>query len=156
MDNELEHYGVLGMKWGIQKDPSKAYAKAGAKLSKLDRKANISSLKSASSEQYAIKKQRRAAGAILFPKMKAKAASRATRHALKRYQRSQELQVKAFRWNEKMKKAFRNVTVSNMNPDYVSLGEKYSKMSLDSIMKNNVSINSLMSIDDYYRRIARS
>lgn len=34
--SELMHYGVLGMKWGIRKDPDKAYAKSIKKLRRLD------------------------------------------------------------------------------------------------------------------------
>lgn len=153
--NELEHYGVLGMRWGVRKDPDRAYEKAGSKLAKLDKKSNLIQLKGAAKEQKATKKQRKASSAMLFQKSKAKSASKATRKALKTYQKAQELQVKAYRWNEQMKKAFSNTKVSNLNPDYVALGEKYSKMTLDSIMKQNVSVNSLMNIDDYYRRMAR-
>lgn len=36
--NELMHYGVLGMKWGVRKNPSKAYSKATGKQTKLDQK----------------------------------------------------------------------------------------------------------------------
>lgn len=32
--NELQHYGVLGMKWGVRKNPSKAYARAVKKKEK--------------------------------------------------------------------------------------------------------------------------
>lgn len=33
---ELEHYGVIGMKWGVRKDPERAYERASKKLKKLD------------------------------------------------------------------------------------------------------------------------
>lgn len=148
----LEHYGVLGMKWGVRKDPDRAYERAGAKLTKLDRKVDKLNLKGSKREQKAVKKQRKASSAILFPRYKARRASKATRKALKRYQKAQEKQIKAYRWNEEMKRAFKGVKVKNLNQDYVKLGEKYSKLSLDTIMKNNVSVNALMNIDEYYRR----
>ena len=36
-DGELKHYGVVGMKWGVRKDPAKAYFKAHKKLRKLEK-----------------------------------------------------------------------------------------------------------------------
>lgn len=153
--DELEHYGVLGMKWGIHKNPDKAYSKAGKKLEKLDKRASKYNAKGARKEQKAVKRQRKASSAILFPRWKAKRASKATRKALKSYQKAQEKEIKAYRWHESMRKAFEGVTVSNMNPSYVSLGEKYAKNSIDNIMKNNVSVNSIMNIDEYYRNMAR-
>lgn len=36
-DNELKHYGVIGMKWGVHRgNVSSAYGKATAKRKKLD------------------------------------------------------------------------------------------------------------------------
>lgn len=152
MDGSLQHYGVLGMKWGVRKDPERAYSKAGAKLEKLDTKASNLSAKGAKREQKAVTKQRKASSAIFFQKSRARRASNATRKALKAYQKAQEKQIKAYRWNESMKKAFKDVRVKNMDQKYVSLGEKYSKTTIDQIMQNNVSVNALMNIDEYYRR----
>lgn len=38
-EQELRHYGVLGMKWGVRKNPVKAYAKASKKKKKLEDRA---------------------------------------------------------------------------------------------------------------------
>lgn len=154
-DNELEHYGVLGMKWGVHKNPDRAYEKAGRKLLKLDKKVKRLSDKGAKREQKALNKQRKASSAILFQRSKAKSASKATRKALKAYQKSQEAEVKAYRWNEVMQKVFKDVKVSNMNKEYVKLGNLYAKNSIDNIMKNNISVNSMMNIDEYYRNMSR-
>lgn len=34
--NSLKHYGVLGMRWGVRKNPQKAFAKAQKKMTRLD------------------------------------------------------------------------------------------------------------------------
>lgn len=151
----LEHYGVLGMKWGVRKDPDRAYERSGKKLERLDKKASKFSAKGAEREQKAVKKQRKASSAMIFQKSKARRASKATRKALKAYQKAQEREIKAYRWNEQMKKTFKDVKLNNMDQRYVDLGNKYAQMSIDSIMKNNVSVNSLMNIDDYYRRMSQ-
>lgn len=48
-NNYLIHYGVLGMKWGVRKDPQKAFSKAQKKYEKIRSKS--SSLKAKASKK---------------------------------------------------------------------------------------------------------
>ena len=49
MNNDyLAHYGVIGMRWGVRKDPGRAYEKAANKFNKLSSKSDRAMEKSAS------------------------------------------------------------------------------------------------------------
>ncbi len=37
-DEELMHYGVLGMRWGVRKNPARAFTRASKKMDRLDYK----------------------------------------------------------------------------------------------------------------------
>ena len=45
MENELQHYGVVGMRWGRRKNVSRAFGKASKKADRLTNKANKADLK---------------------------------------------------------------------------------------------------------------
>lgn len=55
-DDDVEHYGVFGMKWGVRKDPDRAYRKSISKLSTLDKKREASAIKSAKLDARSAKK----------------------------------------------------------------------------------------------------
>lgn len=60
MNNELKHYGVLGMKWGVRRNPPKAYSKAVKKKNRLDDKSSSLQIKGAKTLKRANKKLKKA------------------------------------------------------------------------------------------------
>lgn len=142
-DQSLEHYGVLGMKWGVRKDPQKAYDKSGQKLQKLDTKATKYTNQAQKSMEKAWQKNNRAQRAILFKGIKKWRAAGQTNRTIKKYANAKRYESKAMRWQRSREKAFKDVTVGNLNPDYEALGKKYSNMTLENMMANNTSMNSL-------------
>lgn len=90
-DRELQHYGVLGMKWGVRKNPTKAYVKATKKQRRLDRRAKyysneVENIKKGLEEARQVEKERVNAKQISQAKMNIAARDLASKTA--RYEKS--------------------------------------------------------------------
>lgn len=120
--NELYHYGVKGMRWGVRKNPDKAYSKASNKLRKLDAKLNKLTNKSVDispkTAKYEAKKGKtdrkltklrsnastkryKADTAILFQNTKEKSARKAERKLARYEHKAAKMDAKFARQNYK-------------------------------------------------------
>ena len=149
MDEELQHYGVIGMKWGVRKDPDRAYSKAGEKLKNLDKRATTRNLKAQVKMEKAWAKNNTAQRAWVFKGIKKWRAAGQTNRTLKEYAKVQRDVSKAMRWQKSMAKAFKDVDIKNIDKETEALGKKYADMTLDDLMANNVIMNALY---DMYKR----
>lgn len=128
--DDIEHYGVLGMKWGVRKDPQRAYERANKKLEKLDRRIIKSEKKVEKAQKKSIKKQEKAIKAFFFPKDKSRRAIKSLKKVNKLHLKAQKRMRKAVKWYQSMEDAFRDVKLSDLKTrsEYVELGKKYSEM----------------------------
>ena len=105
MTDELYHYGVLGMKCGVKRNPGAAYAKATSKSSRL---VNQYINKSSRANSY-----------------NENARSRGRRYITEIGRGVTERRIKkAVNWNKKVSKAFKNADVSKIDNSVVDAGRK--------------------------------
>lgn len=119
-NNQLTHYGVLGMKWGVRKNPTKAYNRAIQKKNKLENKYAKTNLKSAKLQAKATKQMARAT-----TKAKAQKAQRTQFKAAKLNLQSAKLQSKSLRWAKQIEKTFSNYEIRMVTDSEIKSGKKY-------------------------------
>jgi len=112
----LEHYGVIGMKWGLRKakpsSQSRAFRKSAKKALKLEKRSNKTAVK----------------GAKLVLKGVTKKKQDVYMKGLSLQLKSVKLQKKADRWEKLMRENFKDVSIDNIDEKSLKQGKAFISM----------------------------
>ena len=116
------HYGVLGMKWGVRKNPSKAFGQASQKADRLNRRVDRAVTKVSRKEKKLARVNKSYTG-IGF------AGVRDVGHASANYYKAQKKllkrQNKAKKWIDTMESTFANTKVTEISQKDLARGKQY-------------------------------
>lgn len=140
-DGELEHYGRLGMRWGMHIfGKEKTYQRSMDKLAKLDKKVKIGGYRSSVQENTALYYGSKANSASTYAK-----ANRYHRRAAKRWKRSgkyarqaNRAYKKATKFVEAMNAEFADKSIDWFRTQDIALGEKYCVDVLQRARENSI------------------
>jgi hypothetical protein len=137
-EQELQHYGVVGMKWGVRhakrlsskgntekstKVMSKHYTKAANKIATTQKKAVEKNLKAAKLQKKALKKEANATTEKQYQKARKK-----TFKANKQQLKAAKIQKKSMKFEKKMEKTFSTVKINEIDREALERGKKYTYM----------------------------
>lgn len=153
-ENELEHYGRKGMKWGQHIfGEDKMFSKASSTLRKLDTRAAKSEERANKLYEKTLRRQERANNALVFKKSRARRAAKSTRKLAQVQLRIQQRTAKAKKFYDAMEASFGNEKISELrNTD---IGKKYAEMTINDMMSNTAASSSMIQLASYYENRSR-
>jgi hypothetical protein len=115
----LQHYGVLGMKWGVRRNASKAYSKALQKKKRLEDKSAKLSVKASKKQLAATKKMSKATSMDDMKK-----GLKVQVKANKLNKKAAKYQQKGRKWVKKMDKTFADYEITRVPASTTANGRK--------------------------------
>lgn len=119
-EDELQHYGVIGMKWGVRRNASKAYGRAMVKKRKIEDRVSENRLKG-SKLQYKAEKMRQKATTT----KKLNKANEQMLQANKLLADAAKYEAKGRKWAKKVDSVFKDYTIKKATEGNIKDGKNF-------------------------------